>query len=204
MNDSIEFGLRRIAALLLLVPLAAVACGKSDAAAAGDSVQPVVSIRTAVVGRRAMRETLDGIGTVATRPDHVAQLSAPASTRVTKVFVTAGEQVREGAPLVSFDRAPLDAQAAAAATALAAAQSGFERATRLVEAGIAPRKDLDQAASDLARANADAIAAERMQARATLRAPIAGVVTTMTAVLGATVDPAQPLIEVADLSRSTC
>jgi len=199
MNESIAMGPSRRIAALLLASLLLAACGKSDAEA-DDAVQPVVSVRTAVVARRAIRETLDGIGTVVTRPDHVAQLSAPAVTRVTKVYVAAGQQVSAGAPLVSFDRAPLDAQAAAAASALAAAQRGLERAKRLVEAGIAPRKDLDQAASDLARASADAIAAERMQSRATLLAPIAGVVTTMTAVLGATVDPAQPLIEVADLS----
>jgi membrane fusion protein (multidrug efflux system) len=200
MNVSIALVVSRRTLALLLLPLAAAACGKSDAAAADAAQQPVVSVRTAVVERRAIRETLDGIGTVTTRPDHVAQLSAPAVTRVTKVYVTAGEQLRAGAPLVSFDRAPLDAQAAAAATALAAAQRSFERAKRLVEAGIAPRKDLDQAANDLARANADAIAAERLRSYATLSAPLAGVVTTMRAVLGATVDPAQPLIEVADLS----
>ena len=199
MSDSTSSASERVAGYILLCPSAPSACGKPTAPRATREVQPVIGVRTAVVARRSVRETIDGIGTISARPDRMAQMSAR-RTRVTKVFVTAGEQVREGAPLVSFDRAPLDAQAAAAATALAAAQSGFERATRLVEAGIAPRKDLDQAASDLARANADAIAAERMQARATLRAPIAGVVTTMTAVLGATVDPAQPLIEVADLS----
>jgi RND family efflux transporter MFP subunit len=187
-------------AALVIASLVLVACGKQDAAASDTEVPPVVGARTAVVTRRAVRETIDGIGTITTRPDHMAQMSAPAVTRVTKVFVTVGQQVSAGAPLISFDRAPLDAQAAAAAAALAAAQRNFERAKRLVEAGIAPRKDLDQAASDLARANADAIAAEQMQARVTLRAPIAGVVTTMNAVLGATVDPAQPLIAVADLS----
>jgi membrane fusion protein (multidrug efflux system) len=184
---------------LLLAFLAIAACGKHDSAA-DETVQPVVSVRTAVVGRRAIRETLDGIGTVSTRPDYLARLSAPAVTRVTRVYVTAGQQVPAGAALISFDRAPLDAQATAASTALATAQQGLERAKRLVEAGIAPRKDLDQANSELARASADAISAQQMQARATLHAPIAGVVTTMTAVLGATVDPTQPLIEVADLS----
>ncbi|HEV7705957.1 MAG TPA: efflux RND transporter periplasmic adaptor subunit [Gemmatimonadaceae bacterium] len=199
MNEFFAHSSSRRIATLLVASMAIAACGKSDAAT-DDAVQPVVSVRTAVVARRAMRETLDGIGTVSTRPDHLARLSAPAVTRVNKVFVTAGQQVSAGAPLVSFDRAPLDAQAAAASTALAAAQRGLERAKRLVEAGIAPRKDLDQAASELARASADAIAAEQMQSRATLHAPIAGVVTTMSAVLGATVDPSQPLIEVADLS----
>jgi len=199
MNRTKVIHLARRTAAQLLLPLALAACGKSDAGA-DDAVHAVVSVRTAVVGHRAIRETLDGIGTVATRPDHVAQMSAPAVTRVTRVFVAPGQQVRAGAPLVSFDRAPLDAQAAAAAATLGAAQRGLERAKRLVDAGIAPRKDLDQAASELARARSDAIAAERMKARATLRAPISGVVTRMTAVLGATVDPAQSLIEVADLS----
>jgi membrane fusion protein (multidrug efflux system) len=184
----------------LLLALAIGACTKKDAAGSDAEVPPVVGARTAVVTRRPVRETIDGIGTIATRPDHMAQMSAPAVTRVTKVYVTVGQQVSEGAPLVSFDRAPLDAQAAAASTALTAAQRGLEREKRLVDAGIAPRKDLDQAANELARANADAIAGQRMQARSTLRAPISGVVTAMTAVLGATVDPAQTLIAVADLS----
>ena len=176
------------------------ACAKKDAGATDAEVPPVVGVRTALVTRRAVRETIDGIGTITTRPDHMAQMSAPAVTRVTKVYVTIGQRVSVGAPLVSFDRAPLDAQAAAARTALDAAQHSLDRAKRLVDAGIAPRKDLDQAANELARANADAIAAERMQSRATLHAPISGVVTTMNAVLGATVDPAQTLIAVADLS----
>ena len=188
------------AAALVAAAFVLCACAKKDAEATDSEVPPVVGVRTAVVTRRAVRETVDGIGTITTRPDHMAQMSAPAITRVTRVYVTVGQHVSAGAPLVSFDRAPLDAQAAAARTALDAAQRSVERAKRLVNAGIAPRKDLDQAANDLARANADAIAAERMQSRATLEAPIPGVVTTMNAVLGATVDPAQTLIAVADLS----
>jgi len=187
-------------AALIAASLAICACAKKDAGATDVEVPPVVGVRTALVTRRAVRETIDGIGTITTRPGHMAQMSAPAVTRVMKVYVTVGQRVSAGAPLVSFDRAPLDAQAAAARTALDAAQRSLDRAKRLVDAGIAPRKDLDQAANELARARADAIAAERMKSRATLHAPIAGVVTTMSAVLGATVDPAQTLIAVADLS----
>lgn len=192
--------IRRLTLALVALSLAPIACKKKDATGSATDVPPVVGARTAVATRRNVRETIDGIGTITTRPDHMAQMSAPAITRVIKVYVTVGQQVNAGAPLVSFDRAPLDAQAAAAATALEAAQRTLDREKRLVDAGIAPRKDLDQAANDLARANADAITAQRMQSRATLRAPISGVVTTMAAVLGATVDPAQTLIAVADLS----
>lgn len=197
MNARTPLHSRRRAAFMVIA-LSIAACGKKDAAAGDTEVPPVVGAHTAVATRRSVRQTIDGIGTISARPDHIAQMSAPAVTRVTRVFVTVGQSVSAGTPLVSFDRAPLDAQNAAAATALAAAQRTLERAKRLVDAGIAPRKDLDQAESDLARANADAVSAERLQSRATLRAPIAGVVTRMAAVLGATVDPAQSLIEVTD------
>ena len=187
-----------LAALLSMLVVAG--CGKKESDAGDSEVAPVVGARTAVAERRSVRETVDGIGTVAARPDRIAQLSAPAVTRVTQVAVAMGQTVKAGDALVAFDRAPLDAQAAAAATALAAAQRGWEREKSLVDAGIAARKDLDQAASDLARAQSEAVAARRMQSQATLRAPISGVVTRLSAVLGATVDPNQSLVEVADLT----
>src|SRR5437764_14845254 len=98
---------RRLQLVTLLASLLVLgACAKKDAEATDAEVPPVVGARTAVVTRRAVRETVDGIGTITTRPDHMAQMSAPAVTRVTKVYVTVGERVNAGAPLVSFDRAP--------------------------------------------------------------------------------------------------
>src|SRR5439155_1246596 len=66
------------------------------------------------------------------------------------------------------------------------------------QAGILPQKDSDQAASELAQAQVAAVTARRAQQLATLRAPLAGVVTRMTAVLGASVDVSQALIQIAD------
>src|SRR5439155_264265 len=66
--------------------------------------------------------------------------------------------------------------------------------------GILTQKDSDQAAADLAQAQVAAITARRAQQLATLRAPLTGVVTRMTAVLGAAVDANQPLVEVADVA----
>ncbi|HEY6225028.1 MAG TPA: efflux RND transporter periplasmic adaptor subunit, partial [Gemmatimonadales bacterium] len=69
---------------------------------------------------------------------------------------------------------------------------------RLVQAGILAQKDSEQAAVDLASAQLAAVTAQRAQQLATLRAPLAGVVTRLSAVLGAPVDPSVPLVEVAD------
>jgi RND family efflux transporter MFP subunit len=171
---------------------------------AADSEEPsgegaaVVGVRTAVATRRPFRETVEALGTVTARPGHIAELSAPAPTRVTKVLVSVGEHVAAGAPLVQLDRAPFVAEAQSAEVALTTAEHAYERARRLVDAGILARKELDQAASDRARARSDAIAARRTQTLATLRSPIGGVVTKLRAVLGGPADPSQPLVEVAD------
>jgi membrane fusion protein (multidrug efflux system) len=189
---------------LALLPLLSVvaACGHATAAAdsaktAADS-QPVVGARTARATEGPFTVALTAIGTVAPRPGRYAELSAPAPTRVARIFVSPGDPVRAGAPLVEFERAPFDAAAASAQAALTVAERGAARAERLATAGILPRKDLDQAQADLAQARSTAIAANRAQQLATLHAPIAGVVTRMTAVLGAAVDPSQSLVAVAD------
>ena len=190
-----------LAALVLIAACIVSGCG-SDASAGADESSgesaAVVGVRTAVATKRPFRETIDALGTVAARPGHIAALSAPAPTRVTRIFVTVGERVVAGAPLVQLDRAPFEAQARSAEVALTTAERAYERASRLVDAGILARKDLDQAESDLARARSDAVAAQRAQELATLRSPIIGVVTQLSAVLGGPADASQPIVEVAD------
>jgi len=174
--------------------------GDADDAPPSDGSTPVVGVRTAIATRQPFRETIDVIGTVTARPGHVAELSAPAPTRIAHIFVAVGQRVAAGAPLVEFDRAPFDAQAQSAEVALTTAEHAYERARRLVDAGILARKDLDQAANDQARARADALAARRAQEFATLRSPITGVVTRLSAVLGGAADPGQSVVEIADPS----
>jgi RND family efflux transporter MFP subunit len=70
----------------------------------------------------------------------------------------------------------------------------------LAAAGILPRKEADQAASDLAQAEAAYVAAHRAQELETLVSPIRGVVATMSAVIHAPVDASQPLVQVVDPS----
>jgi len=167
--------------------------GDDDAAPA-----PVVGAKTAVATVHPFVESMTAIGSVAPRPGHYAELAPAATTRVTRIFVEAGETVAAGARLVEFDRAPFDAAAASAAANLTVAQRASERVQRLAADGIVARKDVDQAAADLAQAQMADAAARRVQVRSTLRAPLAGVVTHLSAVLGATVDPAVSIVGIAD------
>jgi RND family efflux transporter MFP subunit len=159
---------------------------------------PVVGAKTAQATVQRFVETLTAIGVVVPRPGRYAELSPPAPTRVTRIYVSPGDAVTTGAPLVEFDRAPFDAEAASTAASLTAAEHAYDRAQRLAAAGILPRKDVDQAAADLAQARTADINARRAQELSIVRAPIDGVVTHVSAVLGASVDPSQVVVGVAD------
>jgi RND family efflux transporter MFP subunit len=157
-----------------------------------------VGVRTAIASTRPFFETLGAIGAVEARSGHFAVLSAPAPTRVAQVLVSAGQTVAKGATLVVLEQSTLREAARSAEAALVAAQKNYERARTLSAQGILPRKDLDQATADLARARADVANVRRILSLTVLRSPIAGVVTRMNAALGAAVDTNQPLVEVAD------
>ena len=193
--------LARCALRSIVFPLAAALACKGGGEAAGDAEKTpaaVVGVQTVVVGKGPFTETLGALGTVVPRPGHVAALSAPQAARISHVFVSSGQHVTEGEPLVELDQTPFRAATTAADAALAAAEKANERQQRLATEGIVPRKDADQAAADVAKARADAANARRAEQLSVIKAPLGGVVTRMSAVLGATADVSQPLVEVAD------
>lgn len=171
--------------------------GESDDAAAPPAL-PVVNVGTTTAQVASFAPTIRAIGTVSATAGGYAELSAPAPTRVTRVFVAVGQPVRAGDPLVALDAAALSATARGALAAREAAQHAYERAAGLAAEGIVARKAVDQAAADLAQANAAAVGAQHTLALATLRAPFSGVVTRLSAVTGGAADPAQVLVAIAN------
>lgn len=176
------------------------ACKKADKEADPEAKKdhPTVTATTIVVTPQAFTETLGAIGTVVARAGHAASLSAPAPGRVGNIFVTSGQSVRAGQRLIELDQAPFQAALQSANAALAVAERANERQQRLAQEGIVPRKDAEQASAEAAKARADAVAARRVEQLSILKSPINGVVTRMSATLGASVDPAQPIVEISD------
>ena len=192
---------RRRAVATLLLGVAAVGCHGDAGNDASDATSAaVVGAKTIVVTEQSFTEYVSAIGTVAPRAGHVATLSAPAPARIASVLVTSGQPVSRGQTLVVLDRSTFEAALSSAEAAVAAASRSYERSERLANEGIVPRKDAEAAAADLARARADLATAQRDASLATLRAPIGGVVTRMSATIGAAADPSQPLVEIADPS----
>jgi len=178
---------------------------KTDSRKANEKgAEPAAELRAQVaasvitVGETTFSESVTGSGVVAARVGHLASLSAPAPTRITAVHVSLGDRVQKGADLASFETTTFDAAVTSADAAQNAAELAAARAKRLVDAGVSPRKDLELASSELAAARSVSVNAHRAQQLAKLTSPIAGVVTRLSAVLGANVDVGQVLVEVTD------
>jgi RND family efflux transporter MFP subunit len=190
--------MRTASCALLLAAVAFTACGKGKDAEGADSTRVVTGAKTIVVAEQPFSETIDATAVVSGRPGHVAILSAPSAARVAAVHVVVGQHVAVGDALVELDQVAFRAAVNTTDAALAAAEKQFARQQRLADAGIAPRRDVDLAAAELAAARGAAETAHRQADLSVVHSPIAGVVTQVSAVLGATADPAQALVQVAD------
>ena len=183
--------------LIAALVLAAAACAKK-ADVSAEKTHAVVSAQVVPVATQRFIETVDAVGTVAPRAGHIAALAAPSPTRVSKVYVSFGAHVKAGQPLVEFEQPAFDAAAKGADASLAAAEKAMERTQRLADAGVVPRKDAEAAVADLGVARLNAVNARRASELSTLRSPIDGVITRLSAVLGANADPTQVMVEVSD------
>lgn len=157
-----------------------------------------VNVKTAVVSAQPFNVSVGAIGVVTGRPGHVALLAAPAGARVRRVMTAVGQRVGAGTPLIELDATAVHAARTAADAALVNARSAHARVRLLVQQGILPRKDLDQATADLEQARSNATNARQQEQLSVIRTPIGGVVTRVSAALGAVVDPTQVLVEVVD------
>ena len=191
--------MRRFATFTFLAGItAAGACTRETGEGEGSPPRLVVGVRTAMVAEQSFAENVEVTGIVSGRPGHVAILSAPGAARIASVSAVVGQRVTVGTVLVELDQVAFHAAMQSADAALSAAERHAARQQRLVDAGIAPRRDLEQATAELAAATAVAETARRQSELSVLRSPIAGVITQVNATLGATADPSQALVQVTD------
>src|SRR2546425_8677033 len=93
----------------VVVTLAGLAAGCGGSRADADDVQAsphtaaAVQAGTAVATVQAFPDVVSALGTVVPPPGRVAELAAPAPTRVAPIFVTPGQRVAEGGSLIEFE-----------------------------------------------------------------------------------------------------
>jgi RND family efflux transporter MFP subunit len=210
---------RWLAALLLLALGAAGGWTTARTAnAAGENAAPSAAWEAAKVERRDLRATVLATGVVRPKVGAQVVVGSRASGVVERLHVTVGDRVRAGQLLAELDPTEFETQVeraeAARLNAVAEreyAEGELTRTDALVRSGASTPGELANArrAAEIARARereaAAALAAARVQlGYATIRAPIGGVVATVSTQEGETVAAsfASPtFVTIVDLSR---
>ena len=195
------------------------ACGSSSSSA--EDPKPAAPRKPA---RKAVEPPLEFVGVVTTRDSKV--VASEFEGRVVALYVHAGQRVRAGDPIAKLDDSQVRKQLAGAIAAVDAARAEMGRAgvevraakremrleRRLYRSGAVAREKIRQATFDRSRAGAGygSVAAQHRQAvaerqqleqhlaRATLVAPIDGVVSMIRVKEGEVARPGTPVARVFD------
>lgn len=193
---------RRHALALTLVAAAPLACGGGDppaTAGPGGPGGPRVSVvETAPVEQGAIAREVELSGVV--EPIRTVSVNSQLATTARAVLAEEGDRVAPGTVLARLEDAELTLELESARAALEAAKAAFERADRLREREVITLPEYERDRTALAAAEA---AVRRLETRigyATVRSPIAGVVTAKHVEAGDVVAAQTPLFAVADIS----
>jgi RND family efflux transporter MFP subunit len=207
------------AAALVAVALAG-ACSSKTAGgdeAGGDHVEPVATVTVTKVVRGNIQSWLTITGTIAALPNQDVKVSALVPGRIANMLSTEGDRVRAGQVLAKIEDRPFLDQIQQAEASVAQAKANLENAqlnlTRnedLFQRGIAARKDLEDARTQvsvdqatLQQAGASLSLARLQLSRTEVHAPLDGTIVKRFLSDGEQVDgtAASPIFEVANLRQ---
>jgi RND family efflux transporter MFP subunit len=144
---------RRVFALLLSAAALMSGCGKTSAgggAPAQGGAPQAMPVQVKVAQVQSVPDTTEYLSVLKSR--HSANINPQVEGYITKIYVTSGERVAAGAPLIQID--PLKQQAAVSGQEAArAAQEAtvryaeiqLDRERKLYAAGVVPKQDVDNA-----------------------------------------------------------
>ena len=205
-------------ALLLIMP----SCSKKTAGDEGEGTEEgaanvVAEVTVTRVERADIQSTLSVSGTVSALPNQDVRVSSLVPGRVARMTVAEGDHINEGQVLAKIDDRPFHDQVQQAQAAVDQARANLEnsnlsldRNEKLLERGIAARKDVEDSRTQatvnkavLSQAEAALSLARLNFARTEVRSPLGGMVVKRLLSAGEQVDgtAAQPVFEVANTSE---
>jgi membrane fusion protein, multidrug efflux system len=216
-----KFSRRLLWATALVAVALACACtsktGGGNDEAGGDNVVPVATVTVTKVVRGNIQSSLTITGTVAALPNQDVKVSALVAGRIAKMLGTEGDRVQSGQVLAQIEDRPFldqiqqaEASVAQAKANLDNAQLSLTRNEDLFKRGIAARKDLEDARTQvsvdqaaLQQAAASLSLARLQLSRTEVHAPLGGTIVKRFLSDGEQVDgtAASPIFEVADLRQ---
>ncbi|MGH8740018.1 MAG: efflux RND transporter periplasmic adaptor subunit [Burkholderiales bacterium] len=171
--------------------------GRSAASAAAAPAEGGVVVEAARVKIDTVIEDIRAVGTL--RPNEAVTVVSEIAGRVERIGFREGQAVAAGEVLIELDASILRAELAKARSDLTLARANHERAAALATRGMSTQRALDEARAALQAAEAgQALAQARLQ-KATLKAPLSGVVGLRAVSVGAYVTPGERIVELADV-----
>jgi len=175
-------------------------------------------ITTTKAESRTGGEAVNLLGELRVDESRYAEIGSPIAARAVRLLASAGDRVTAGQGLVELQSPELGkawADLAMATSRAELARRVFARKRDLAAERIVPEREVQEAESQVAVAEAEVQSARSSlralgatadesandASRFTLRTPIAGRVIERTVVVGQMVDPVKPLFEVADLGH---
>lgn len=170
-------------------------------------------VTTAKAEARAAGERVSVLAELRVNQDAYAEVASPSPSRVVRVLVKAGDEVKANQPLVeltSGDMSKARAEVQGADARLGLARKNLERKKGLLAERLIPEKDVIEAQAAVTEAEAArTVAAGALKQFAgseggsglMLRAPVAGTVIDRDVVVGQLADPSKTLFRIGDLSK---
>lgn len=139
-----------------------------------------------------MTTEIRAVGTL--QSNEAVVLAPEIAGRISEILFEEGERVAAGEPLVKLDSEILEAELAQARANLALSRANYERANTLARQGTGTERARDEALAQLRSDEAHLALAEARLAKATIRAPFAGVLGLRGTSVGAYVTPGERIV----------
>lgn len=155
-------------------------------------------VEAVTLSQRAFTDGIQALG--AAKGRRSVDITSATTELITRVMFADGQRVAAGTPLVELQAGEEDADILTARANLVQAQREVERWQELVERGVAPRVQLEQAETALATARAGVAAAQSRRGDRIIRAPFSGVIGLTDVTPGALVNPGRVIATLDDIS----
>jgi membrane fusion protein (multidrug efflux system) len=169
----------------------------ASARAAAAPARDAVAVEAARVVAGTVVEDLRAVGTL--RPNEAVTVVSEIAGRVERIGFREGQAVGAGDVLIELDASILRAELAKARSDLTLARANHERAKALATRGMSTERSLDEARAALQAAEANHALAQARLEKATIKAPLSGVVGLRAVSVGAYVTPGERIVELADV-----
>lgn len=166
-------------------------------AATGPAAERGVAVEVQPVAVTTVVEDINAVGTL--RPNESLFVAPEIPGRVARIRFDEGEKVEAGAALIELDASILRAEMAKARSDLALAKANYDRASTLASQGNASLRARDEGQAAFLAAQANLTLADARLQKATLMAPLSGVVGLRAVSVGAYVVPGEKIVELSDI-----